>query len=222
MSPSAERFRLVTFDLDGTLTRVHGWLPIAEAADRRTAYDASHARFFSRAIDEDAHLQDLLDLAVGLRLSEVEGILAATPKIDGIRATIARLHAAGRKAALLTHNPTYVCDWYAREFGFDGFAGTVGDWIVHGRVVRVEGIRANKLASLTELAERFSLDPSAIVHVGDGWADAAVFARVGAGIAFNTRLTEVEAAADVSVHADSLTAVLPVIDALARRPRRER
>ncbi|HEY6239134.1 MAG TPA: hypothetical protein VIZ68_08125, partial [Thermoplasmata archaeon] len=69
-------FRLVTFDLDGTLTRVHGWSEIARFVGREPQRAESNRRFFSREIGEDVHLKNLLDLAVGHTVLELEGVLA--------------------------------------------------------------------------------------------------------------------------------------------------
>ena len=61
--PDAFRWRLVTVDIDGTLTRVHGWREIARAFGRDAEYELSNRRFFAREIGEDEHLEDLLRIA---------------------------------------------------------------------------------------------------------------------------------------------------------------
>lgn len=218
-APAVPRFRLATFDLDGTLTRVHGWSVIAEATGRMAEYNRSNARFVAHEIGEDEHLQDLLDMAVGLSRAEVERLLEATPKVDGIAEAVGRLRAEGRHVALLTHNPDYVCEWYARRFGFEATAGTDGTvFDGAGRIVAAGRAVANKPAGLARLLDRFSLDASECVHVGDGWADARVFPLVGGGIAFNTRFPEVARAADVALRGPSLEAVAQAIASLRPRP----
>ena len=215
---AAEGFRLVTFDLDGTLTTVHGWWVIAQAVHRESDYLESNRRFFSRAIGEDEHLQNLLDLAVGLSRREVERLLEATPKIADIGETVQALRALGLRAALLTHNPEYVCDWYRTRYGFDDAEGTDGTRFGPGdRIVSAGAAHADKVGGLAHLVERFGLPRESIVHVGDGWADAAIFRRVGGGIAFNTRLDEVAKAADAVVLSRSLKDVVGAIERL--RPR---
>jgi HAD superfamily phosphoserine phosphatase-like hydrolase len=216
------RFSLVTFDLDGTLTAVHGWKVIAEATGRSAEFKATNRRFFAGEISEDVHLKNLLDLALGLRLDEVGAILERTPRVHGISETLDGVRARGMRSALLTHNPTYVCDWYLARFPFDDAEGTPGTVVTDGRIVDSGPAIAGKLAGLHSLAARFDLPLSSIVHVGDGAADAAVFEQVGAGIAFNTRLADVERRADAAVRSKSLTAILPVLDGLAGAPRGER
>jgi phosphoserine phosphatase len=213
------RFRLVTFDIDGTLTTVHGWQRLADRVGRRPDYEATQARFHRHEIGEDEHLSNLLRLADGLRVLEVEAILESTPRIDGIADAVRAWHARGTRVALLSHNPDYVCAWYARTFGFDGFAGTTVPSPVDGRLYLPAPVRANKLEGLDELLRRWSLRPGDVAHVGDGWADAALFPRVGAGIALNSRFPEVEAAADLVVRARSLRDLPDRLEGLVPRPR---
>ena len=207
----------MTFDLDGTLTRVHGWRLIARAFGREPEYDASNRRFFAHEISEDVHLKHLLDLAVGRTLPEVEQVLAATPLVAGIPETLAALQARGSRVALLTHNPSYVCDWYRRSFRFDDAVGTEGTRFDGTKIVDSGPARANKRAGLLELEGRWGVSPTEVAHVGDGWADAEIFPLVGAGIAFNSVLPDVERRADGVVRSGSLADVLPVLERL--RPR---
>jgi phosphoserine phosphatase len=206
------RIGLVTFDLDGTLTTVHGWKFIAESTGQLPAFEATNGRFFAGEISEDEHLKNLLDLAVGLRRSEVEALLARTPRVEGIGETLEGLTARGIRSALLTHNPTYVCEWYLRHFPFDAAEGTPGTVFEGDRIVGSGPARAGKLPGLLRLAERFGTPLDCIVHVGDGRADAALFGRVGGGISFNTRLPDVAARADAPLRSGTLTAILPVLD----------
>jgi phosphoserine phosphatase len=189
-------WRLVTVDIDGTLTLVHGWREIAVAFDRLPDYERTHARFFAREIGEDQHLADLLDLSTGHTVAEVEEVVARTPKLDHIAEGVRELHRLGARAALLTHNPPYVTEFYQRTFGFDDEAGTTDQPIVDGVIRPPTTVRADKLGGLRALLERARLSPSTVVHVGDGWSDAGVFRHVGGGVALNSPLPEVNLAAD--------------------------
>lgn len=217
MSPC---WRLLTVDIDGTLTRGHGWQYIAEGFGRREDYEAVMEEFRQGTVTEDRHLGRLLALAAGHTVEEVQMRLASTPRISGIRATNARLHAMGIRVALLSHNPPYVGRWYAEEFGFDSFAVMPGTYGSPGRLPEPVGVRADKPGGLRQLLEQFRVPIGRVLHVGDGAADAALFPLVGGGVAFNSRDPDVRAAADVVVDADDWSAILPVVRRL--RPRAER
>jgi phosphoserine phosphatase len=210
-------WRLITFDLDGTLTRVHGWRPIAERAGRLPEYVRSNRRFFAGEIGEDVHLQDLLALAQGLTVSEVEEVLGRTPLVAGIPDVIATWHRRGVRVALLTHNPGYVCAWYQRRFGFDAFEGTEIPVPASGPIPSPPLPHADKVSGVRRLGRTFGVELREIVHVGDGTADAAVFPHVGAGVALNSTVAGVRAAADLCMVTDDIRGLPAAIDRL--RPR---
>ena len=219
---SAFPFRLVTVDIDGTLTRIHGWRAISSAFGREGEFDATNRRFFGHEISEDEHLRNLVGLAVGHAVREVEAVLEATPLVSGISETIVALHGRGAHVALLSHNPDYVCAWYRRTFGFDDAEGMDGSWVRDGRIVDPGSVHADKRTGLGRLVERWQVRPREVAHVGDGWADAALFPLVGAGIAFNSHLPDVDRVADAALQSASFAALLPVLDRLTPRPVAER
>jgi phosphoserine phosphatase len=209
---------LVTVDIDGTLTTVHGWRVIADALGGRAAYDRTQRRFFAHEIGEDEHLKDMLEIAAGHPLEDVERALEATPRIHGIAEGIRGFHERGTRVALLTHNPPFVCAWYGRRFGFDDFEGT-GAQEVSGGVVRApRDVHADKPAGLRALTARLGVPAARTVHIGDGWADAALFPTVGRGVALNSSLPDVERAADLVLRTDDFRTVAETVEAL--RPRR--
>jgi len=210
-------WRLVTIDIDGTLTRKHGWREIAIAFRRLREFDATNRRFFAREIGEDVHLADLLEIATGHTVGEVEAVVERTPKLLGIREGISQLHESGARVALLTHNPTYVADWYRRTFGFDDSEGVAAQTVVGGRVGPPVHVRADKPGGLRALLARQEVPPSAVAHVGDGWSDAEVFRLVGGGVALNSSDPDVNRAADLVLTTTDFRDVVIGLSRLAPR-----
>lgn len=208
---------LVTFDIDGTLTRGHGWRFLAERTGQVEEFERSNRRFSRRETGEDAHLQELLNLAAGHRLDEIYGILESTPKLPGIAETVRAVHERGGRTAVLSHNPEYVCAWYRQAFGFDDFEGTRATQIADGRILPYPPVHAAKLEGLARLLDRLGVAPGASAHVGDGWADTAVFRQLGGGIALNTPLAEVRAAADLALDVADLREIVAPLGRLAPR-----
>ncbi len=210
-------WRLVTVDIDGTLTRVHGWSEIARAFGRTDEYESAHRRFLARDVGEDEHLRRLLALATGRTVTEVEAVLGRTPKLSGIREGIDALHSAGARVALLTHNPAYVVDYYRRTFGFDGGRGIPVPIDDGGVIGDPREVRADKTSELRHLLVEFGVGARQVAHVGDGWSDAEVFHRVGAGIALNSRLLEVNRAADRALETTEFREVVAALRELVPR-----
>ncbi len=209
---------LVTVDIDGTLTLVHGWQEIAHAFGREVEFEATHRRFVSHEVGEDEHLSALLALAAGHTVAEVDRVLEATPKLVRIAEGVAELHRLGATVALLTHNPEYVVDYYRRTFGFDDGDGIVVPTDADGRIAPIDSVRADKLGGLSRLITRHPVEPRQVVHVGDGWSDAEVFRVVGGGVALNSRLPEVNRTADRVLRTRDFCEVVDTLRTMAPRP----
>ncbi|MGD1099235.1 MAG: HAD family hydrolase [Thermoplasmata archaeon] len=210
-------WRLITVDIDGTLTRTHGWKEIAIAFGRLGEFEVTNRRFFAHEIGEDVHLRDLLELATGRTVAEVETVLARTPKLAGIAEGVSQLHDRGAWVALLTHNPTYVAEWYQRAFGFDNAEGVAGQAVDGGRIGPPVDIRADKPSGLRALLIRHPTPSSLVAHVGDGWSDAEVFRLVGGGVALNSRFPVVNQAADLVLATEDFRDVVEGLSHLAPR-----
>lgn len=218
MNPMAPYpWKLVTIDIDGTLTTVHGWLRIAAACGREVDYQRAHAAIERGIQDEDAHLRALFGLAVGMSRAELSEVLDHTPKLAGIEEAVEALHRRGARVGLLTHNPRYVIDWYSRTFGFDGGSGGWGSNFLDGHVAPPDRVRADKVRGLRELIRRYGVAPGAICHVGDAWPDARLAPLIGGFISLNTRSPRVRRVADAVLRSRDLRTLLPVLDGL--RPR---
>ncbi|MCI4325923.1 MAG: HAD hydrolase family protein [Thermoplasmata archaeon] len=206
-------YRLVCVDIDGTLTRGHGWSTMADRLGRTPLYTRTAELYRSGQVDEDTHLQNLFAITEGVSLPELATILEATPKVGGITPGVRRLHDLGAKVALLTHNPSFITDWYVRAFGFDAADGLRGSPpIVDGVIGRAERPHSDKVGGLDRLCAQFGVHRVDAAHVGDGRADALVFPLVGLGIAFGTHLQEVRAAADVCVDVPEFPEVVRVLE----------
>jgi HAD superfamily phosphoserine phosphatase-like hydrolase len=210
-------WQLVTFDIDGTLTTVHGWRCIAERFGRLPEFESTNRRIDAHEIGEDEHLTNLLRIAEGRRLEEVESVLEETPRLSGISEAVAALRSQGACVALLSHNPTYVCEWYVRRFGFDDFEGTSGQSVVDGRIQPPGVLHADKLAGLRRLLARQGLPPRRAAHVGDRLSDAELFPRIGGGIALNSPDPVVKQRADRAVDTHDLRGIVPVLIELTPR-----
>jgi phosphoserine phosphatase len=213
-------WRLVTIDIDGTLTNVHGWRFLADQRGMGEAWRESTALYLRRETTENEHLRDLLRLAEGLDRPTLNAILEATPKIRGIAEAVDAWHEAGAKVALLTHNPSYVVDWWRERFGFDAADGVRhGPRFRAGRVAAPGAVVADKAGGLRRLLRKLSVEPRQTAHIGDGWADASLFPLVGAGVALNSQLKEVEVAADLVRHLRDLRPMVRALQTVRPRPR---
>ncbi len=206
----ALRCNVVSFDIDGTLTIGHGWFYIASSSGRLDSYIESTSAFRAGMIGEDEHLANLLNIAAGLPLDSVEKMLEDTPRLENIASGIRYLKDRGFRTYLLTHNPDYVCRWYAEKYGMDGFR-CARQSVRNGIICRAHGVHADKVGWLNEMCRRESVPRSSVVHVGDGLSDADVFGIAGMGIALNTRIRGAIRRADASINTTDMMDVVRTI-----------
>ena len=210
-------WQLVTVDIDGTLTLVHGWRELALAFGQLPAFESTNRRFAAREIGEDEHLANLLGIATGHSVDEVLEVVRRTPTLSGIAEGISRLHGDGIRVALLTHNPDYVADWYRGTFGFDDAECVVSQKVSGGQIGPTVRVHADKPGGMRRLLLRWSVPARAAVHVGDGLSDAAVFRLVGGGIALNSPNPEVQRLADRALTTQDFRHVVHAVEELNPR-----
>jgi phosphoserine phosphatase len=213
-------WRMVTVDIDGTLTLVHGWKVIADRFGRGELHRAIMDPQRIREVGEDATISALVALAEGHTVGEVVRALEETPRLSGIPEGVRLLHDEGMRVTLLTHNPPYVTDWYRSFAGFDGAGGFRGEQPTEPVIGRPVGVRADKPGGLAQLTAEFRVDPKEVVHVGDAGPDAAIFPLVGGGIAVNGKSDAVRRRADVALETTDFGAVVSAVLSLPARAER--
>lgn len=204
------KIRLVSFDIDGTIAVGHGWRAIARARWLEEEFDEAQELFTQGRTTEDQHLRRLLNFARGMTVREVFRVLEHTRHLPHLAETVQALHARGVQVALLTHNPAYICQWYAEHFGFDLWAGVL-QRVSKGRVEAVHRLHVDKRAGLGLLLLRTGVAPFEAAHLGDGLADARVFPHVATGVALNSRVPEVRRASDLTADTLDARSLLPLL-----------
>lgn len=208
------RWRIASFDLDGTLivgttSGAHLAARLGHAEDMR-AMEARYGRgeVGNREVAEfDAqHFR-------GLNAADIDAMLAEIPLIPGITETVAQLRAAGVLPVINTLAWDVVAESIARRFGFLAWSGPR---LARGPDGRFTGEVAahfeaeDKCVFLRGLCEQHQVAPDAVLHVGDSRSDLPAFGFVGLGIAFNAD-AQARAAAHRSLQGHSLADVLGML-----------
>ncbi|UCE09178.1 MAG: HAD family phosphatase [Candidatus Thorarchaeota archaeon] len=207
-------FRLVVFDVDGTLTRHSSiWWRLHEhfgtVEGGRKLYD----QFFAGEITYQQWAYYDALLWTDKPLSEVMEVVEKTELVTGAVETVETLKEQGLKVAILSGGVDLMANDIASRLGID--------YVVTNRLLHSNGLLTGKVEVLfgwgekptmiRRVTEHFGVSLDETVYVGDGLNDVSVFSEVGLSIAFMPEHEDVAEAATVTIRDDDLRFILPHI-----------
>ncbi|MBW3583255.1 MAG: HAD family phosphatase [Euryarchaeota archaeon] len=206
--------RLVCFDMDGVL--IHGgssWVQVHRHFGVEN--DAALARFMAGEIDDEEFIRT--DVALWTRdgpvhRSVLDQVLSAPQIMPGAGDTIAALHDAGIKTAIVSGGLDHMANRVAGLLGIDEVHANGLHYDADGHLTGEGILRTplrDKSAPLRAVAAKTGVPYGRIAAIGDSCPDASMFESCGYGIAFNPADPCVRHAADVTVETTDLRDVLP-------------
>ena len=209
---SRNRFRLIVFDVDGTLTPVRSvWQHIHEQLGTWEPWGVLHRhRFLEGSIDYATWC--LLDAGAWSGFAEVEirRIVERIPFHSGAEEALGALHRTGLIIATLSTGLTMMTDRV--PYATLGMANRLlfRDGRATGEV-QVEVAAGQKGPALQRLGQQLGVSPAETVAVGDSHGDCPMFQACGLGIAVDPADEEVARAATVVLTADQLSRLPSIV-----------
>ena len=204
---------MALFDLDGTLTRERSaW----EYIHRRLGAWEGDAEKYQEAFlrgEIDYYRFCQLDAAVwkGMKVSAVQQILREIPLYEGIEGLLEYLKSRGIRLGIISSGLSLLSDWVREKYGFDyAVANELGitDGVLDG-TIRIHVHYDQKAKWVQDARERFRAEKEEILAVGDSLGDLTMFQTAGFSIAFNSRSSRLEDAADLSIRSSDLRDLIP-------------
>jgi len=210
---AAKRFKMVVFDLDGTLTRersiweyVHvrlgKWYGFAEAYQKE---------FLAGKISYDRFCELDAEVWKGMRVEEVLDIIKAVPFHPGVDELIDYIKEKGLKLAVVSSGLSLLAAWVHKKYGFDY---SISNDLLHENGVLTGKVRIHvrydrKAEWVRRILKDFGIRPEETVAIGDSTGDLDMFQMVGFSIAINSSCRDLERIATVCVQSGNLSDIIP-------------
>jgi len=201
------KFKLVLFDMDGTLLKGRGIFVIAE---KKNFKDELIRLITYKGVDFYKRSIDIAKLSKGLNKNELLEIFRTIPLQENIKIVIEELKKKHIKTAIATDSYKFLADDLKDRLGIDYvFANNLiinddiitGELEIHNKQL-TKDFYSGKIYSickscvLEQLCDKLGINIGESIAVGDGKVDIGMIKRAGLGIAFNAS-EEVQKNADV-------------------------
>jgi len=204
------KFKLVIFDMDGTLLKERSIFVFAEKLgftdDLTKLIHSSNKEFYQKSIEIAKSLR-------GINSKELLEIFREIPLNNQVEKVIQEIKKQCIKTAIITDSYQFLADNLKDRLGIDyAFANNLildkdivtGELIIHNKELTKEFI-GNKIYSickscvLDQLCEKLDIKSDEVMAVGDGKVDICMLKKAGLGIAFNAP-EEVQKHADICIN----------------------
>jgi phosphoserine phosphatase len=209
---SDHSFKLVVFDLDGTLTqersiweyihiRLGKWYGFAEEYQRHfLAGKISYEEFCER----DAQVWK------GMKVGELLEIVKTVPFHPGAGELITYLRQKGLKLSVVSSGLSILSDWVHQKYGFD--YSVSNDLLQESGVltgkVQIQVHYDKKAEWVKKILEKFNMKSEEVIAIGDSRGDIDMFQMVGFSVAFNSSCSELDQIASVCIPSQNLADII--------------
>lgn len=211
------RYDLVCFDMDGTLTNIRStWKWVHQCLG--TSNEKGYQDFVNQKITEEEFMRS--DISAwksarpGLSVRDLIKIFQQTPLVDGIQETVASLQACGMRCVIISGGIDIAAEMLANEFGFDGYIADRLQTDDEGRLTG-EGIKVVDLADkgvwVRKFIDKYGTTGERTVSIGNSFTDIPMFKNSGLSIAFNPLDEYTSGAATYTVRSGNISDVLDYI-----------
>jgi len=207
-------FSLVVFDMDGVLVDINSsWYYV----HRKFGVDSSinFNQYINKEIDYTEFMRRDIRLWGKCHITDIQNILNSIPLMKGSKETAQELKNKGYKLAIISAGIFSLAERVNNELNFDYvFANqlcTDENEFLTGEGIAMVNLMS-KDATFKKLIKIANVTADQCVSIGDSQFDIPIFKLVGLSIAFNTSDKITMQAADKSVEAKDLRAILPLLD----------
>lgn len=208
-----QQFRLVTLDLDGTLTRERSvWEYIHKQLGKWYGFAEDYQnQFLAGKISYEEFCERDAQVWKGMKVKELLEIVKTVPFHPGANELTHYLRQKGLKLSLVSSGLSLLSDWVHQKYGFDY---SVSNDLLHENGLLTGGVKIQvyydkKAEWVRKILNKFGVKPEEVIAIGDSKGDIDMFQMVGFSVAFNSSCCELEKIANVCVPSQNLADIIP-------------
>jgi phosphoserine phosphatase len=212
-APKDFSFKLVVFDLDGTLTRERSiWEYIHIRLGKWYGFAEEYQeQFLAGKISYEEFCERDAQVWKGMKVEELLEIVKTVPFHPGADELIAYLKQEGLKLSVVSSGLSILSDWVHQTYGFDY---SVSNDLLHENgvltgKVKIQVYYDQKAEWVKKVLERFSVKTEEVIAIGDSIGDVDMFQMVGLAVAFNSSCSDLDKIANVCIPSQNLADIIP-------------
>jgi phosphoserine phosphatase len=213
MGKSHQHFKLVIFDLDGTLTKERSiWEYIHKQLGKWDGFAEEYQKkFLAGKISYGRFCELDAEVWKGMRVKEMLGIVRRVPFHPGVDELIGHLKQKGLSLAMVSSGLSLLSNWVHERYGFDYSVSNdllYEDGILTGKV-KIQVYYDKKAEWAERILKQFRVKPEGVIAIGDSSGDLELFQMAGLSIAFNSSCKDLDQMASICVQSGNLLDIIP-------------
>jgi len=210
-----QQFKLVIFDLDGTLTQERSiWEYIHKKLRKWYGFAEEYQNLFlAGKISYEEFCERDAQVWKGMKVEELSKIVETVPFHPGVDELIDYIKQKGLKLSMVSSGLSLLSNWVHEKYGFDY---SVSNDLLHENgiltgKVKIQVNYDKKAEWVKKIVKQFGVNPEEVVAIGDSKGDMDMFQMVGFSIAFNSSCKDLDKIASVCIQSQNLADIIPRI-----------
>jgi len=207
------RFKLVVFDLDGTLTKERSiWEYIHVRLGKWYGFAEEYQKqFLAGKISYQEFCERDAEVWKGMKVEEMAKIVQTVSFHPGTDELISHLKQRGLKLSMVSSGLSLLSDWVHQRYGFDHSVSNdllYENGVLSGKV-RIQVHYDKKAEWVEKILKQFGATPEETIAIGDSRGDLDMFQMAGFSVAFNSSCGELDQVATVCIRSNNLVDIIP-------------
>jgi phosphoserine phosphatase len=208
-----EWFKLVIFDLDGTLTQERSiWEYIHKQLGKWYGFAEEYQnQFLAGKISYEEFCERDAQVWKGIKVNDLLEIVKTVPFHPGVDELINYLKQKGLKLSMVSSGLSLLTHWVHEKYGFDY---SVSNDLLHengvliGRV-KIQVYYDKKAEWVEKILRQFGVKPEEVIAIGDSKGDIDMFQMVGFSISFNSSSHDLDQISNIRIQSRNLADIIP-------------